>query len=78
MGSEITCSANGFSFSDRHIGPKGSELKSMLETIGVDSPEVLIKETIPQDILLEKELWIATDQLTIICLLKIKVFPIWA
>ena len=44
------------SFALRHIGPKEEDLKSMLETIGAESIEQLIYETIPDDIRLEKPL----------------------
>ncbi|MDT0645490.1 aminomethyl-transferring glycine dehydrogenase [Zunongwangia sp. F260] len=44
------------SFALRHIGPRESELKEMLDTIGVDSLEQLIYETIPDDIRLKSPL----------------------
>ncbi|MDT0641455.1 aminomethyl-transferring glycine dehydrogenase [Zunongwangia sp. F363] len=44
------------SFALRHIGPRESELKEMLQTIGVDSLEQLIYETIPDDIRLKSPL----------------------
>lgn len=44
------------SFALRHIGPRESNLKSMLDTIGVDSLEQLIYETIPDDIRLKSPL----------------------
>lgn len=44
------------SFTSRHIGPNASETKEMLKTIGVSSLEELIDKTIPDDILLQKEL----------------------
>ncbi|MDT0686314.1 aminomethyl-transferring glycine dehydrogenase [Autumnicola psychrophila] len=44
------------SFALRHIGPRESELKEMLNTIGVDSLEQLIYETIPDDIRLKSPL----------------------
>ncbi|MCP4443282.1 MAG: aminomethyl-transferring glycine dehydrogenase [Aureispira sp.] len=43
-------------FAQRHIGPSASELKAMLETIGVDSLEQLIDETVPQNIRSSKAL----------------------
>ena len=47
---------NTDSFALRHIGPRNSNLPAMLKTIGVDSIEQLIFETIPSDIRLTKEL----------------------
>ena len=43
-------------FQDRHIGPNQSELNEMLATIGVDSLETLIDQTIPTNIRLSKPL----------------------
>jgi len=40
----------------RHIGAMNQDMKDMLESIGVDSLDDLIKETIPDDILLPKKL----------------------
>ncbi|GAB5401290.1 MAG: aminomethyl-transferring glycine dehydrogenase [Aureisphaera sp.] len=47
---------NTSSFALRHIGPRPSDLPQMLKTIGVESMEQLIHETIPNDIRLEKDL----------------------
>ena len=47
---------NTDSFALRHIGPRRSDLPEMLKTVGVDSMEQLIFETIPDDIRLIKEL----------------------
>ena len=44
------------SFALRHIGPKEENLKEMLQTIGADSLEQLIYETIPDDIRLKQPL----------------------
>ena len=44
------------SFALRHLGPRESDIPNMLETIGVDSLDQLIYETIPSDILLKKPL----------------------
>jgi glycine dehydrogenase len=44
------------SFALRHIGPRESNLQAMLDTIGVDSLEQLIYETIPDDIRLKSPL----------------------
>ena len=50
---------NTYSFASRHIGPRESDLKAMLETIGVDSIDQLIYETLPDDIRLKKDLDLA-------------------
>ncbi|KJD31526.1 glycine dehydrogenase [Tamlana nanhaiensis] len=47
---------NTNAFALRHIGPREDDQKLMLETIGVDSLDQLIYETIPDDIRLNKEL----------------------
>ncbi|RED42257.1 glycine dehydrogenase (decarboxylating) [Winogradskyella eximia] len=44
------------SFALRHIGPNSNEQKAMLDTIGVNSIEQLVSETIPAGIRLEKDL----------------------
>jgi glycine dehydrogenase len=46
-------------FASRHIGPDATETKEMLATIGVDSLEELIDETVPAGIRLNKKLDIA-------------------
>ena len=43
-------------FVSRHIGPYPSEIKEMLNTIGVDSIESLIDDTLPEPIRLKNEL----------------------
>ena len=43
-------------FSDRHIGPRKSEINSLLKSIGVNSVEELIDETVPSHIRLLSEL----------------------
>lgn len=43
-------------FERRHIGVNETEIKEMLETIGTDSVETLIAETVPAQIRLEKPL----------------------
>ncbi len=45
-----------FSFANRHIGPRASDLNHMLKIIGVDTVDQLIYETIPQDIRLKQEI----------------------
>lgn len=47
---------NTDSFALRHIGPRRSDLNQMLETVGVDSMEQLLFETIPDNIRLKKRL----------------------
>ncbi len=47
---------NTNAFALRHIGPREDDQKEMLKTLGVDSLEQLIYETIPDDIRLKKEL----------------------
>ncbi|MGO4821949.1 MULTISPECIES: aminomethyl-transferring glycine dehydrogenase [unclassified Flavobacterium] len=44
------------SFALRHLGPRENDLPKMLETIGVDTLDQLIHETIPTDIRLKKPL----------------------
>ena len=51
---------NTDSFALRHIGPRETELPEMLKTIGVNSLDQLIYETIPDDILLKKALKLDT------------------
>ena len=43
-------------FSRRHIGPSTSELNNMLQTIGVNSIEDLLSQTIPDKIRLKTDL----------------------
>jgi glycine dehydrogenase len=50
---------NTNSFQLRHIGPNSGEQQKMLATIGVDSLDQLIYETIPNDIRLKNELDLA-------------------
>ena len=47
---------NTSSFALRHIGPNKVEQQEMLKTIGVESLDQLIYETVPDDIRLEKPL----------------------
>jgi glycine dehydrogenase len=47
---------NTNAFAQRHIGPNEEDKKQMLNTIGVDSLNQLINETIPNDIRLKKGL----------------------
>lgn len=50
---------NTFSFASRHIGPRENDLQEMLKTVGVDSMDQLIYETLPDDIRLKKDLELA-------------------
>ncbi|HSM03423.1 MAG TPA: aminomethyl-transferring glycine dehydrogenase [Longimicrobiales bacterium] len=43
-------------FSLRHIGPSPEEVAEMLETLGLDSVDALVRETVPADILLDRPL----------------------
>ena len=47
---------NTDSFALRHIGPRRSDLPSMLQTVGVASMEQLLVETIPDNIRLQEPL----------------------
>ena len=57
-----------YSFSDRHIGPGKQETAEMLKSIGVNSIDELINQTIPSDIRLPEALSIgeAVDETTYI------------
>ncbi|SEE36093.1 glycine dehydrogenase [Tenacibaculum sp. MAR_2010_89] len=50
---------NTNSFQLRHIGPRVKDQENMLKTIGVDSLDQIINETIPDDIRLQEELNLA-------------------
>ena len=43
-------------FALRHIGPRETDLQHMLKTVGVDSLEQLVYETLPDDIRLKAPL----------------------
>jgi glycine dehydrogenase len=47
------------SFALRHVGPRESDLQHMLQTIGVESIDQLIYETLPDDIRLKNKLELA-------------------
>ena len=51
---------NTDSFALRHIGPRRSDLSEMLKTVGAESMEQLINQTIPDDIRLEKDIALDT------------------
>ena len=42
-------------FSNRHIGPRSHEIDEMLNFVGVESLDELISETVPDNIILNKE-----------------------
>ena len=44
------------SFTSRHIGPRNTDIKNMLNAIGCDSLDHLIKKTVPQNILYDSSL----------------------
>ncbi|MEZ4778961.1 MAG: aminomethyl-transferring glycine dehydrogenase [Flavobacteriaceae bacterium] len=50
---------NTDSFALRHIGPRRNDLPEMLKTIGAESMEQLVSETIPNDIRLKQDLSLA-------------------
>mgnify|MGYP003540132232 CR=1 FL=1 len=43
-------------FALRHIGPRENDIQHMLKTIGVESIEQLIYETLPEDIRIKEPL----------------------
>ena len=45
-----------YNFSDRHIGPRDSDLPKTLKMVNASSIKQLIDETIPQKIHLEKKM----------------------
>ncbi len=51
-------------FASRHIGPDATQLKEMLEVIGVESREELISQVIPQSIRLRKPLALPKEGLS--------------
>ena len=51
---------NTGSFASRHIGPGSDEIQSMLQTIGVDSVDTLIEQTVPANIRLKGEMNLPT------------------
>lgn len=42
------------SFAQRHIGPREKDIKEMLSALKVNSMEELVKQTVPENILLKK------------------------
>jgi glycine dehydrogenase len=59
-------------FSERHIGPSAAEVKKMLDTIGIDSLENLISETIPSSIRLSAPLKVSEAQSEFVYLNELK------
>ncbi len=51
---------NTDNFALRHIGPRSADLPKMLKTVGVNSIDQLISETIPDEILLQERLKLDT------------------
>ncbi len=45
-----------FTFEQRHIGPREKDIKEMLSTLGLNSIEELIAQTVPQNIMMKEEL----------------------
>ena len=45
-----------YTFAQRHIGPREQDIKAMLEVLGVNSMEELVKQTVPENILLKEDL----------------------
>ena len=43
-------------FAERHIGPRPSQIKEMLQKIGVNTLDELVAQTIPANIHLDKSL----------------------
>ena len=43
-------------FINRHLGPRDEDIKDMLKTVGVNSLDQLINETVPESIRLEKDI----------------------
>ena len=48
-----------YTFAQRHIGPHEEDIKKMLSTLGVSSIEELVKQTVPENILLKEDLKIS-------------------
>ena len=47
---------NNNSFASRHIGPRNNDIKTMLNYIGCESLDHLIKKTVPCNILFDSSL----------------------
>ena len=42
-----------YTFAQRHIGPREEDIKTMLSTLGVNTMEELVRQTVPENILLK-------------------------
>ena len=51
-------------FISRHIGPRGTDIESMLSKIGVSSVDELIDQTIPSDIRMNEPLLLEKESMT--------------
>lgn len=45
-----------YTFAQRHVGPREADVKEMLKVLNVNSIEELVKQTVPENILLKEEL----------------------
>ena len=45
-----------YTFAQRHIGPREEDIKTMLSTLGVNTMEELVRQTVPENILLKEDL----------------------
>ena len=45
-----------YNFSDRHIGPRDTDIKAIMKYVGVNSIEELIDQTIPKHIQLNSKM----------------------
>ena len=54
--STLQALAASHSFSDRHLGPNSDQIEQMLQTLGLDSLEQLIEQTVPESIRLPQPL----------------------
>ena len=43
-------------FAERHLGPRDSDHAAMLQTVGVDSLDDIVRKTVPSQILLDRAL----------------------
>ena len=45
-----------YTFAQRHVGPREADVKEMLKVLNVNSIEELVKQTVPENILLKEDL----------------------
>ncbi len=45
-----------YTFAQRHIGPREEDIRTMLSTLGVNTMEELVRQTVPENILLKEDL----------------------